>query len=201
MSKDLATYDPKNNLLRLTDRCPDVSSVEEMMDVLSRAHDLYISGEASSAVHLSRLVPELPVEVSRHLVNAMGWRDKREKHLEELRTAADIGYADMIRERRVTVAGTMIDTFLPALEKLGAEIKTALDAGDSSTVRRLAESLTHIANPVMTSAAVDGKVPELSRKDVTEGVKSGKQPWINVTTTGPVTMQAGEEKPKPEQGE
>jgi len=189
--------DKPTSLERYMVQCPSVKSREEMMELVAKAQNIFVTGKTPTPEAVAEQVPGLTVDVCRKMITTLGWRDQRRDYLEDTKTSADIEHAEFIRNVRTATAKNILDSLSPALKSLGTEIQSALDSGDSGTVRRLAESLTHVANPILQAAAVEGKMPEITKKEVSEEAARGKVPWLNINASGPVTLAGGEQEKKP----
>ena len=187
--------DKQTALERYMAQCPSVKSQEHMMELVAKAQNIFVTGKTPTPEAVAEQVPGLTVDVCRKMITTLGWRDQRRDYLEDTKTSADIEHAEFIRSVRTATAKNILDSLSPALKSLGTEIQSALDSGDSGTVRRLAESLTHVANPILQAAAVEGKMPEITKKEVSEEAARGKVPWLNINASGPVTLSGGEQKP------
>ena len=197
--------------------CPDIEDVPELLETLTKAREAYLTGAAAGPRDLAAKFPKLPVEVCRRMVESFGWRKQRVERLEDIQVSAAVEYADYVRQQRAKVAKSIVDKLDPVLERMAKEVSEVLDADPEDSkyrtidARRLAEALAQISGVLLQAVAADGKIPEVpeSMRDEARDKKGGKQPWLSINASGPVTMVAGGDKksgshegsPKQETGE
>lgn len=188
-----------SRLDKLLDYCPAVAGYSELLVLLEEARQAYLRGDVADAGAMSVRFPKLPQDVCKKLLTVYGWKQQRIERLEELQVSSAVRYAELITDKRAEAAKKIIDSYSPVMESIATAIGDALNDGDNrfrmTDVRRLAESASQLGGLVLQAAAADGKVPELpeSLRDAVDKSK-GKQPWITVNATGPVTLAAGDKK-------
>lgn len=178
------------------EQCPAIKSPVEMMQTVARAHEAYVKASVTGADGLAQMFPSVPEDVFAKMIRALGWKEQRDEHLADLRTAAAVGYVDFVNRVRATEAKRIVDAVGPVVEKLAQEINSALSGdGQYRTIdaRRLSEALAQLSGTLMQAAAVDGKMPEPEEGAGDGDDKKGKKkPWVTVNASGPVTMVSGD---------
>lgn len=189
----------ESRITKLLDYCPAVADHNEMLALIAEARDAYVGGEAAGPKELAQRFPKLPREACQKMVDLFGWRAQRAQRLEDLQLSAAVEHAGYLRTARTTVAKALVEQLGPAVKKLTEEIESSLGDADSKyrtmDARRLAEAVAQLADKLMRAAAVDGTMPTMPESAMPEGKAKGKQPWVTVNASGPVTLAGGNDLP------
>ena len=182
---------------RLSEMCPLASGRDELLREIAAARAAYMSGEAPSPGALAVRFPKLPLEACKRLVDDFGWRKDRMEELADARVAADLSYLNLIRCRRDSEVKKVLDGVGPAVEWLSNEIKSLLGpAADKDSkyrtidARRLAEALAQLSGVLLQAVAADGRMPA-APEAAQGGGGPQRQPWLNITAQGPVSVSRG----------
>lgn len=185
------------DLRKWLDKCPEVSSIAEMVDLLSEAHELYVS-KGYSTKQLHQHFPQVQRRVFTAAARVYGWDKAREDHVRQIAYANEEAMQEVVLKHRSDVVEEISTKLTPLIDKFAYAMDEALDSQNSAAVRRLSESFKHVSDVLHKTLAIDGTLvkPSLAKEEAQEEKSTGKQPWISVVSTGPISVATPKELPK-----
>lgn len=182
------------------EKMPQLENNEaKLLALVEKCYSSFLSSTAS--VRDLAVEYNVPIEVMAAWAREGRWLRRREEFRQELLVNVEMDYADFVRKNRVKTAEEIVGNLGPKIGQIGEAISTALDLGEYTNVRRLAESLKHVSDIVSKAVGLDAPMPSSERTLVQKTAEeiNAKQPFFNINTRGPVQISQG--KPEEEREE
>jgi hypothetical protein len=202
--RDIADPDRVGKLQKVLRHFPQDMAAERRHEILREAFEAYVLG-AEGPVQLAAKFPDMEKNSLFRIVRIMGWDRQREEHLLQMQTAVALRYTQVVEKLRGgivdAVAGEKVGTLLSSLvEQMSDAASGSEDEKGTryvgATLRRLAEAYKQVADVALSAVAAGEKamqMPEAAHllREKGDG-KAGKQPWLAVNASGPVTLVSGD---------
>lgn len=171
------------------EKMPQLENSEaKLLELIERCYSVFLAGTAT--VRDLALEFNVPLEIISAWAREGKWLRRRDDFRQELLVNLEMEYAQFIRENRVKTAQDIVEKLQPKIGQIGDAISTALDLGEYTNVRRLAESLKHVSDIVTKTVGLDSPIPTSDRPALQKSADDtgAKQPFFNINTRGPVQI-------------
>lgn len=179
------------------ERLPQLEGNEaKLLTLVEKCYSAFLAGTAS----IKDLAVEfnVPVDVMSSWAREGKWLRRREDFRQELLVNVEMEYADFVRQKRVRTAEDIVENLGPRIGQIGEAIGTALELGEYTNVRRLAESLKHVSDIVTRTVGLDAPLPTSDRPNIQkmEDESGGKPAFFSLNHRGPLNIVTPKEEEK-----
>ena len=191
----------KQKMLQMwVQRIPEAKDEKGLLGIMSNAYNEFLMSNLSAVEIAAKL--KLPHDIVMDWSRFGKWEARRRNLVAELVTIVEQDHLKFIRDNRIKTANKLVTDLTPLAAKLKESIEAAIAANDSMAVRRYAEAMTAVLNPLMQVAGLNSPLTTsatLGKDGAGRDEGAGEKPQWNINASGPVTIVAPPKEPTREE--